>query len=204
MGPLWVCDRVQIAFKFKAQCHITFYWDKSTIIIASSLRHKTTLFTIWSQTSTKSIALKQQKHWGKKHSIVDGARQSMNHFFYNIKSDTKQPKTNLVVFSVYILLFEPSACILNILWLKPTFKCCHWPVCCLFCFHPVVFFQNERFRQLMTLDLLPHQCRARTTFKMCFPLPALSYVFVLHFWEVIRFLTINFIKNCFSKCFPAL
>ena len=47
-------------------------------------------------------------------SIVDGALQIINYFFYN-KSDTKQRKTNLVVFSVYILLFEPSACILNIL-----------------------------------------------------------------------------------------
>ena len=48
-------------------------------------------------------------------SIVDGALQIINYFFYNKKSDTKQRKTNLVVFSVYILLFEPSACILNIL-----------------------------------------------------------------------------------------
>ena len=56
--------------------------------------------------------------------IVDGARQTMNYFFYYIKSGIKERKTNLVVFSVYILLFEPSACILrNILWRKPTFKC---------------------------------------------------------------------------------
>ena len=48
-------------------------------------------------------------------SIVDGALQIINYFFYN-KSDTKQRKTNLVVFSVYILLFEPSACVLNILY----------------------------------------------------------------------------------------
>ena len=76
-------------------------------------------------------------------SIVDEARQTMNHFFYNIKSEPKLLKTNVVVFSVYILLFEPSACILNILRLKPTFKCCHALTSLLFVLFLLSFFSSK-------------------------------------------------------------